>query len=189
MSWKKWLICVMMVAVLSGCRKENPPTQKAVDFRTALLGAGGCSYTAVIDADLGERVYSFSVACTFRTDGSAELEVLQPQEIAGIRVSMDGQSAALEFADLSLDFGEMADGKVSPMEACRLLGQCWTAAYISCAGSDGELERITYLDGYEEEELTVDTWLDGAGLPVYAEIINGGTRCLTLQISDFRFEE
>ena len=74
------------------------------------------------------------------------------------------------------------------MEACHLLGQCWSAAYISCAGSDGELERVTYLDGYEEEEVTVDTWLSSAGLPVYAEISCQGMRCLTLQISDFQFE-
>lgn len=189
MSWKKWLICVMMVVVLSGCQKASPPTQKAIAFRTALLSAGGCSFTSVIDADFGDRVYSFSVACTFKTDGTAELEVLQPEEIAGIRAKTDGQSAALEFEDIVLDFGVMADGKVSPMEACPLLGQCWTAAYISCAGSDGELERVTYLDGYEKEELTVDTWLDAAGLPVYAEISNQGTRCLSLQISDFRFED
>ena len=179
----------MMVVVLSGCQKASPPTQKAIDFRTALLSAGGCSFTSVIDADFGDRVYSFSVACTFKTDGTAELEVLQPEEIAGIRAKTDGQSAALEFEDIVLDFGVMTDGKVSPMEACPLLVQCWTAAYISCAGSDGELERVTYLDGYEKEELTVDTWLNAAGLPVYAEISNQGTRCLSLQISDFRFED
>ena len=75
------------------------------------------------------------------------------------------------------------------MEACRLLGQCWTNAYISCSGADGELERVTYLDGYEDEEVSVDTWLDEAGLPVYAEISYDGKRCLTLQISEFRFEE
>ncbi len=189
MFWKKLLCCVMLMMVLSGCQGQGEPTQKAIDFRTALLRAGGCSYTAVIDADFGERVYTFSVACVFQTDGTAELEVLQPQEIAGIKAHMDGQSAALEFQDVALDFGVMANGEVSPMEACHLLGQCWTAAYISCAGSDGELERVTYLDGYEEEELTVDTWLDEAGLPVYAEIIHEGTRCLTLQISDFQFED
>ena len=189
MSWKKLLCCVMMVMVLSGCQGQREPTQKAIDFRTALLGAGGCSFTAVIDADFGDRVYTFSVACTFQTDGSAELEVLQPQEIAGIKAHMDGQSTQLEFQDMILDFGVMADGKVSPMEACPLLGRCWADAYISCAGADGELERVTYLHGYEDEELTVETWLDAAGLPVYAEIIHEGKRCLTLQISNFQFED
>jgi len=82
----------------------------------------------------------------------------------------------------------MADGRVSPMEACHVLGRSWTGAYIASAGSDGELERITYLDGYEEEELTVDTWLDETGLPVYAEISYGGRRWLRLQLSDYRFE-
>ena len=189
MIWKKLLCCVVMCIVLSGCQSQTSPTQGALDLRTALLEAGGCSFRAVIGADYGDRVYSFTVSCEYDTDGITELTVLQPEEIAGISAQISDSSTIVEFEDIALDFGKMANGAVSPVKACSVLGRCWSTSYISCGGSDGDLERITYLDGYEEQELTVDTWLDNSAVPVYAEISYDGTRCLTLQLSDFEFEE
>ena len=49
--------------------------------------------------------------------------------------------------------------------------------------------EITYLDGYDDDQLTVDTWLNSEEIPVYAEITYDGTRCLTLQLTDFQFED
>jgi len=189
MSWKKFLFPMLLLLVVSGCQKQSSPTQKALDFRTALMEAGGCSYTAVIGADYGERAYSFSVACTYDTDGTAKMTVLQPEEIAGITAAVSGDGAVVEFQDVALDFGVMADGTVSPMEVCHLLGRCWTGAYIASAGSDGDLERISYLHGYEAEELAVDTWLNAEGAPVYAEVMFENVRCLSVQLTEFRFEE
>lgn len=189
MSWKKLLYCVMVCIVLAGCQSQASPTQGALDLRTALLEAGGCRFRAVIGADYGDRIYSFTVSCVYDTDGITELTVLQPEEIAGITARISDGSAIVEFEDLELDFGTMANGVVSPIKACGVLGRCWSASYIFCGGSDGDLERITYLDGYEEKELTVDTWLDSSGIPVYAEISYDGIRCLTLQLSDFELED
>ena len=189
MPWKKLLCCVIICLILSGCQHQVSPTQDALDFRTALLEAGGCQFQAVIGADYGDRVYSFTVTCMYNTDGTASITVLQPEEIAGITAKVSENGTKIEFENMALDFGVMANGTVSPMMACQVLGRCWSSSYISCGGSDGDLQRITYLDGYEEEELTVDTWLDGTGLPVYAEMMYDGTRCLTLQLTDFRFED
>lgn len=189
MSLKKLLIPFFLLIALSGCRKEPSPAQKALDFRTALLEAGGCSYTALIHADYGERTYSFTVDCTYHVDGTASLTVLQPEEIAGISAEISGAGAIVEFQDLALDFGQMADGTVSPVEVCHLLGQCWGGAYIDSSGKDGEMERISYQYGYEEEQLAVDTWLDQTGVPVCADVMYENVRCLHVQLTDFRFEE
>ena len=67
MSWKKLLCCVMMCVVLVGCQGKQSPTQDALDFRTALLEAGGCRFRAVIGADYGDRVYSFTVSSLLYT--------------------------------------------------------------------------------------------------------------------------
>ena len=152
MAWKKLLCCVMICMILMGCGQEERSAQKALDLRTSLLEAGGCRFTAVIGADYGQRTYSFSVSCLYRTDGSAEISVLQPEEIAGITAVISDRGAQLQFEDLELDFGKMADGNVSPMECCHLLASCWAEAYIASSGKDGDLQRITYLDGFEDEE-------------------------------------
>ena len=73
-----------------------------------------------------------------------------------------------------------------PVAAPWLLVQCWTGEYIAYAGSDGDMERITYLRGYNDEEVAVDTWLQN-GIPTYAEVSYGGVRCLTITISKFQY--
>lgn len=187
MVWKKLVFCVMICTVLSACAAKSAPTQSGLDLRTSLLEAGGCSFQAVIGADLGDRVYRFTVNCRYTAGGQTELTVLQPEELSGISATVAQDGVSVTFDSAELDFGPMANELVSPITACQVLGRCWTGGYLESGGTDGALERITCLDGYEEQELKVDTWLEN-GLPVYAEITFDNTRCLTLQLSDFRFE-
>ena len=187
MVWKKALCCVIMVLLLTGCGGSEP-TQEALDLRTDLLEAGGCTFVSDIRADIGERVYEFSVSCDYTAGKDARIEVLQPEEIAGITAEVSDSGASVEFNGMALDFGTLAGGNVSAMEAAWLLAKCWTGAYISSAGEDGEYCRVTYLDGYGDGELAVDTWLDSTGVPVHNEIVYDGVRCLTLDISQFQLK-
>lgn len=189
MSWKKVLICVMICLILPGCdASPKSDMQQALDLRASLLETGGCSFTAVIGADFGERVYSFSVSCDYTAGEGAKITVLQPEEISGIAARVSERGAVIEFEDLELDFGQLAEGNVSPMEAAWLLPHCWEGAYIDSVGQDGDLLRITFLDGYEDETLTVDTWLNTDKTPVYGEIIYEGVRCLTVEITQFQWK-
>ena len=185
MIWKQALTGIL-IAALTGCTAGEAPMQRALDLRTSLMNAGGCSCTAAIRAEYEDRAYSFTVACTYTDDG-ANITVLQPREIAGISAAVSADGARVIFEDVELDLGQMAEGNVSAMSAGWLLPHCWESAYIDCAGTDGDLYRITYLEGYNEEELTVDTWLDETQTPVYAEVSYDGIRCLTIQYSDFQF--
>jgi len=58
-------------------------------------------------------------------------------------------------------------------------------AHKAYAGADGEQERVTYLRGYNEEELSVDTWLRD-GVPTYAEVTHNNVRCLAVTITNFQ---
>lgn len=181
-----WL--ALLLALLTGCAgtETAQPSQKALNFRTALMDAGGCSFTAEVAADYGSRVYTFTLDCDYTVDGEAHLTVTSPETISGISATVSADGAQVEFDGASLDFGQMANGYVAPMAVPWLLGNCWLREYISNAGSDGELERITYLQGYNEAELTLDTWLDADGTPVRCEVSWDGTRCLTVTLSDFQ---
>ena len=175
----------LLLLTLTGCNMQETPTQRALDLRTSLMNAGGCSYTAVIRAEYEDRAYTFSAACTYTAGENAVIEVLQPEEISGIRATVSQDGAKVQFDGIELDFGQMAEGNVSPMSVGWLLPHCWDNAYIDCAGMDGDLYRFTCLEGYNEKELTVDTWLDESGIPVHSEILYDGTRCLTIELSDF----
>jgi len=170
---------------MTGCAAQSrEPEQQALEIRTSLMEAGGCSFTADVTANYGDRVYAFVLACRYE-NGEAQLEVLEPEAIAGIRAETSQHGTELIFEGTELEFGQLANGFVSPVAAPWLLVQCWIEEYIAYAGADGELERVTYLRGYHDEELAVDTWFRGK-IPVYAEVAQEGVRCLTAEIHDFQ---
>lgn len=159
--------------------------QKALDFRTRLLESGGCQFSCMVRADYGERVYDFALDCSY--DGEdGKLTVTAPENIAGITAVVDGDDASLEFEGLSLRYGELANGHLAPLTIPWLLGSTWAEDYISLVGTEEEKTRITYLKGYHEEEITIDTWLRDT-IPVCAEISYDGRRVLTINIENFVF--
>ena len=178
----------LLLALLTGCAGTElaKPSQQALDLRTALMEAGGCRFTAEITADYGDRVYAFTLACGYTVDGEAALTVTEPETIAGITATVSADGATVEFDGAALDFGQMANGYVAPLAAPWILGNCWTSEYIQSAGADGDFQRVTYLQGYNEAELVLDTWLDSHNTPVYCEISWDGSRCLTVTLTDFR---
>ena len=176
------LLCCMYFVGCTG--QKTQPGQEALDFRTDLMEHGGCCFTANIAADFGERVYMFTLACETNA-GETRLKVIEPEMIAGIAATVSSDGIKLTFDDAELDFGKLANGYVSPVTVPWLLAQCWMGEYIAWSGADGELDRVTYLRGYDEAELTVDTWFSD-GVPQHAEILYDDVRCLTVEILDFK---
>lgn len=181
---RRFIVVLMMACLcLTGCSKNTNHMQQALDFRTALLSSGGCEFTADVTIQYPEKTFDFSMHCKF-ADNDAELCVLSPDVISGISAKFHGETAQLEFQDVSLEFGTLANGYVAPLAAPWILGSAWSGDYISAAGSDGEATRVTWLKGYNDEELSIDTWFED-GVPVYAEISHEGARVLQVKITEF----
>ena len=166
-----------------GCAKEDAALEEALNFRTSLLSAGGCRYSADVTADLGEKTYEFSVDCVYdETEGT--VTVTSPESIAGITAAVSGDEAQLRFDGLALTLDGEEEGWLSPMAAAWTLGTAWETDYISAGGDDGGRYRMTILKGYDEEEIQIDTWLED-GIPVRSEVSCGGERILTAVIREF----
>ena len=164
-----WLLC--------GCAREDSEMQRALDFRTALLQSGGCAFTAEVTADYGEQVYRFTMDCTWSPDGGAALTLTAPQTLEGIRAEVSADGARVVYEDTAVGFESLAGGRLAPMALPYLLGSGWYEGYISACGMENGLLRMTCLEGYEEEELAVDTWLDTqSGQPCRCEISYQGRR-------------
>ena len=181
---RQWIL-VCLCLLLTGCAgKQSRSDQEALDFRTALLNQAGCSFTARLQADYGEKVYAFSMDCQW-SEEQTRLMVTEPASIAGIAAVVSEDGTQLAFDGVELDFGELANGYVSPVTVPWLLAQCWMGEYIAWTGADGDQTRVTYLRGYEDKELTVDTWFSD-GIPAYAEISYDGARCITAELMHFQ---
>lgn len=176
---------MMLAILLTGCRKTESHMQSAMDFRTALQRANGCTFSADVTAEYPEKVFTFSLDCVFEND-QMKLRVTKPGVIEGICAGVHNGTASLEFEDISLEFGKLANGNVAPLTAPWILASAWKSDYISSAGADGNRTRATILKGYNDEELTIDTWFENE-LPVYAEISYAGTRVLQISIENFTY--
>ena len=159
--------------------------QTALDLRSALLQSGGCAFTAEINVDYGQTALRFCTDCTYQTDGRTHLLIDSPETLAGISAYTGEDGAKLRFSDTVAAMPLLDDGRISPLSFAYLLGSCLSQDYISCTGSDGGYSRITYLHGYDEDELTVDVFLDENAIPMLAEVSKDGQLLLAAELRNF----
>ena len=176
-----------LCAFLSGCAEKESTLQPALRFRTALLESGGCTFSCDVTADYGSEVYEFSLDCAWM-DGKATLTVTKPDTVSGITAQVADDGAAILFDGVRLEYGTLANGHVAPLAVPWLFGSAWESDYISSAGEEDGCCRMTVLKGYNDAELTVDTWLDD-GIPVCGEVSCGGTRVLAVTFRNFSFAD
>lgn len=184
------LAAVLMIplCLLTACgSKENKTMQEPMEFRTELLQAGECTFTAKVTADYGESVQQFDMRCDCNTDKTADMEITAPETIAGITAKTSDCGGELVFDGMAVSFGTLADGLVAPVSAPSLLVSAWTEAYIAAAGKEGSMQRVTYESGYEEEQLFIDCWFDEKKIPICAEICYNGETVIKIELSDFSF--
>ncbi len=188
---QRTILAVLMMTLclsLTACSGADNLMQPALDVRAKLLEAGGCSFSADITADFGKTVCMFSADCSYTTDGMTRVEITAPESIAGITATVSADGATVEFDGMLLDFGELAGGHVAPVAAPSILSLCWAGEYISSAGEEGENVLVTYLKGYDKEELTVLTRFSGqTGEPVSGEVIYDGNTVLSVAITAFSY--
>ena len=183
---KKLLAIAMTLLLLGGCGKKTDATmQRALDFRSALLGAGGCTFSADFTADYEDEIFQFSAQCV--CDGAGvTLTVTAPETLCGIRAEVKGDDARVLFDDTQIALSLLSE-RLAPMSAPFRFYGAWTEDYVQYTGAEGELLRMTAAQGYDKEELSVDTWLDSENIPLRAEIAAEGRTLLFAEITDFRF--
>lgn len=181
------LLAAALLLALTGCAgSEDGAVQEALNFRTSLLAADHCSFTADVTADYGERVGNFTLECTYSPAANgAELTVTAPDSIAGISAAVDGEEASVTFEDVSLELGTLAGGQVAPLQLPQLLGDAWTYSYVESQSEEGDGILVTYRSGYDDEELLVFTRFDSTMTPVQAEVYSDGVCVLTAALSDY----
>lgn len=186
---KKFALLLTLISIfLTGCAAKSP-AQQPLTFRTALLEAGGCSFTAAVTADYGETTADFTLEASFAPDTGASLTVTAPETIAGITAHVKDSAADVSFDDTQLGLGSLANGRLAPLAAPYVLGQSWAGAYIDSTGTEEGLLRATYRLGYDKQELVVDTWFtEEPFTPQYAEISADGRMVLSIRISNFAMQ-
>lgn len=181
----KILAVVLAVLLLCGCGGREAELDRAMDLRAKLVAAS-VSFDAEITADYGDQIHTFSVYCEGDSRGNLGFRITAPDTIADITGRIEAGEGKLTFKDMVLAFPLLADEQLSPVSAPWVFYQTLRGGYLTAAGMDGELLRVTINDSYEEDALTLDIWLDSQNNPVRAEILYDGRRILTLNIQNFQ---
>ena len=181
----KILAVIFALLVLSGCEGKEAELDRAMALRTKLLTAS-VSFDAQITADYGDQTQTFSVYCEGDSRGNLGFRVTAPETIADITGRIEAGEGKLTFRDTILAFPLLAEGQLSPVSAPWIFYTTLRSGYLTSAGMEDDLLRLTIDDSYEEGALTLDIWLDSQNNPVRAEILYDGRRILTLNIQNFQ---
>lgn len=176
------LLLLLTLCACGGVR--NNAEELALDIRTSLLEAADLDLTADVTADYGERVYDFTIRFTGNADKGA-MEILAPEEIAGLKARIDLSGATLEYDGAELDTGALTADGLSPAEAIPVLISQWQSGFISGCGFEklDEAETLSVTTDVSET-VTSKTWFDvKTRLPLRSEISDGGRMAVTVRFS------
>ena len=175
-----------LVCFLCGCSSKNRDLEKAMAMRQKVLGASECCFDAEITADYGDKQYRFSMQCSADQQGNLVFSVAAPETLSGISGSIDEKGGKLTFDDTALNFPLMADDQLSPVCAPWIFFRTLRSGYLTAAGMEEELLRLTIHDSYQEDALQLDIWINGEEQPVQADILHNGVRILSVGIKNFQ---
>lgn len=155
-------------------------------LRTRLLDAGEIQFQMDISADYGDKLHLFSLDCTSDRDGNVTFQVKAPDTIAGITGMISEGNGQLTFDDMALHFELLTDRQLSPVSAPWVFLKALRSGYLTAAGKEDGIVRLTIQDTYEEDALQVDIWLNDQDVPQHAEILYDGKNILSMVVKDFR---
>lgn len=159
--------------------------QEALHFRTSLLQAQRCGFTAELTAQGETETYSCTLGCEADGQGQVTVTVIEPEEIAGVTAVVGREGTEVSYDGLRLSFGQLC-GTTTPVGAPGLLYAAWTGGYIAASGSEDGLTLTRYLLGTGSGERQVDTWFDTGGTPVACDVSENGVVVLSCRLRDWR---
>ena len=174
-----------VLLLLCGCKSTESYLEDAIEFRSTLVQAGGCSFRAAITADFTDYVETFTVDCDCDADGTTRLSVVAPENLQGITATVSDRGGKITFDGLSVDFGLLAGGNVIPAAAPAIAVASWTGEYIAAAGMEDEVYRVTYEKDFDRKQVRVDTSFKN-GLPISSEICYNNQNILQFSITEFK---
>lgn len=156
-------------------------------FRSELLAAEGCRFLAVVTADYGDELYTFSMECQGDKTGNLAFTLTEPEVLSDIQGTISDNGGRITFEDTALCFPLMTDDQFSPASAPWIFLKTLRSGYLTAAGLEEGNLRLTMDDTYEEDALHLDIWMGENRMPVRTDILYDGRRILSLEVENFSF--
>ena len=149
---RRLTVCfLMMTLLLSGCKGggENTPETAALALRDTYKDLAGWSSTVDITAEVGNKVFDFTLDARWQREGETVLVITAPELLAGITArSRDGETVR-EYDGVGLSLGLLDGRGLTAVSAVPwVMDQIARGYMATCAWAGGEKEllQITFRD-------------------------------------------
>ena len=190
------VLCVpmLLLCLLTACGgTEKTPDPEAL--RRPYQEMTGCTMEAQVSCSQEDLLWEAVLRCTYNPTGESQVEVVAPESIAGVQLTLDGETGRMTYGELCLDAGPIGSEKLSPA-AClprlmHALREGWLLEENRESWKDLPCRRLTLDEtGENGGKICSTVWLrEEDGLPVRGEIETDGVVILTAEFTDFSFCE
>ncbi|MCL2546653.1 MAG: hypothetical protein FWE06_05590 [Oscillospiraceae bacterium] len=181
---KKFTFAPMIIAVLllfPACNVGGEAVPRLHEFYGSMRYA---TMDARVRADFGDRVVEYLLRYNLSLEEES-VEVLEPSELAGIRVVLHEGGSILQFDGLSLETGALPGTGLSPLEAVPFAVQTWREGHIVAYGTENafgtQAIRAVYASTHGGIEHRMVVWFDVETMhPLRSETYVDGANILTI---------
>ncbi len=197
---RKVVCCVLMMTLLltacGGGGTGSEAEELALRVRGEYLSMTGCSGSAVITADYGQRIYRYELQFTADEEETV-LTLTAPETVAGITARLsDGKGSLLEYDGAVLETGPLNEGGLTPVSAIPAILTALREGYLDvCALEEGEEPQLRLLIRDPEQRPGTGTgtemtlWFDADTRQLCrGEVSQDGFCIIQCEFSDFKVE-
>lgn len=189
---RRWMCVPMMTLclLLTACGETGKEPE---DLRKPYQEMTGCGMEAVVACTQEGALWEATLKCSFVPDGESSVEVLAPEEIAGVKAVISDEEWRLEYEDAVLNAGPLSSESISPAlclpRLMSVLRDGWLLEENPEEWQGIPCCRLT-LDqtGEQGGKIVSVLWLrQDNGYPLRGEISVDGEIILTAEFTDFFF--
>lgn len=184
------MMTLLLLCLLTGCGEETMTREsKALEQYAALTSFSG---TAQVTADYQTKIYQYELNLSGDL-ASGCLEVMAPENIAGITFFWSNGGGTAQFEDVSLETGTLSPDGLSPVDAMPLFLTALTTGKLNdaCLETLGEKEvlRLTLANpACPEGKSEVTLWLSAEDFALCrGEIAWEGETVVIYRFTEFSF--
>ena len=192
---RKALLFALMIslcAALAGCGGQAAE-EEAEELQLRYQTLRAAETEAELTCHYGGEVRTYTLRCSYTPEESA-VEVLAPEELAGISASLSGEEQTVQYDGVLLDAGIYSGSEISPVWAVPSMLRAMGEGYPleSCRETlDGQdCLRVTFeMTGSGGAKRYYTVWLDEEGVPRRGEIALEETVAFAAVFTHFTTEE
>ena len=192
---KALLFALMMTLCLSlaGCGGETAEKQETEELQMKFQNLSAATVEAELTCHYGDEVRTYTLRCSYTPEEST-VEVLAPEDLAGISATLTGEALTLQYDGILLDAGTYSGTEISPMWAVpsvlRAMGQGYPLETGRGALGETECLRVTFeMTSSDGGKQYTAVWFDENGIPLQGEITLEETVVYTAVLTQFTAEE